>query len=46
MSTYAISGVCAAVAGLIVAADIRGADANNRECRQQQSARLPQRKRR
>lgn len=29
MSTYAISGVCAAVAGLIVAADIRGADANN-----------------
>lgn len=29
MFTYAISGVCAAVAGLIVAADIRGADANN-----------------
>ncbi|KAA8669388.1 galactofuranose ABC transporter, ATP-binding protein YtfT [Pantoea dispersa] len=29
MSTYVISGVCAAVAGLIVAADIRGADANN-----------------
>jgi len=29
MSTYAISGLCAAVAGLIVAADIRGADANN-----------------
>jgi simple sugar transport system permease protein len=26
---YAISGVCAAVAGLIVTADIRGADANN-----------------
>ncbi|MFH8134436.1 galactofuranose ABC transporter, ATP-binding protein YtfT [Pantoea osteomyelitidis] len=29
MSTYVISGLCAAVAGLIVAADIRGADANN-----------------
>ncbi|CAK6493289.1 Inner membrane ABC transporter permease protein YtfT [Pantoea sp. Nvir] len=29
MSTYAISGLCAAVAGLIVTADIRGADANN-----------------
>lgn len=29
MSSYAISGLCAAVAGLIVAADIRGADANN-----------------
>lgn len=29
MSTYAISGLCAAIAGLIVAADIRGADANN-----------------
>ena len=29
MSTYIISGLCAAVAGLIVAADIRGADANN-----------------
>ncbi len=29
MSTYLISGLCAAVAGLIVAADIRGADANN-----------------
>jgi galactofuranose transport system permease protein len=26
---YAISGICAAVAGLIVTADIRGADANN-----------------
>jgi len=26
---YAISGLCAAVAGLIVTADIRGADANN-----------------
>ncbi|WP_147197458.1 galactofuranose ABC transporter, ATP-binding protein YtfT [Pantoea sp. MBD-2R] len=29
MSTYIISGFCAAVAGLIVTADIRGADANN-----------------
>ncbi|GLR09406.1 sugar ABC transporter permease [Mixta theicola] len=29
MSAYVISGLCAAVAGLIVAADIRGADANN-----------------
>ena len=29
MSTYVISGMCAAVAGMIVAADIRGADANN-----------------
>lgn len=29
MTTYVISGLCAAVAGLIVAADIRGADANN-----------------
>jgi simple sugar transport system permease protein len=29
MSTYILSGVCAAIAGLIVAADIRGADANN-----------------
>jgi len=29
MTTYLISGLCAAVAGLIVAADIRGADANN-----------------
>ncbi len=29
MSTYVISGICAAVAGVIVAADIRGADANN-----------------
>ncbi|KQN53521.1 MULTISPECIES: galactofuranose ABC transporter, ATP-binding protein YtfT [unclassified Erwinia] len=29
MSTYLLSGLCAAVAGLIVAADIRGADANN-----------------
>lgn len=26
---YALSGLCAAIAGLIVAADIRGADANN-----------------
>ncbi|KAB8313550.1 ABC transporter permease [Erwinia endophytica] len=29
MSTYIVSGLCAGVAGLIVAADIRGADANN-----------------
>ncbi|WP_239952264.1 galactofuranose ABC transporter, ATP-binding protein YtfT [Pantoea sp. Z09] len=29
MSTYVMSGLCAAVAGLIVTADIRGADANN-----------------
>lgn len=29
IATYAISGVCAAVAGVIAAADIRGADANN-----------------
>ncbi|WP_311790643.1 MULTISPECIES: galactofuranose ABC transporter, ATP-binding protein YtfT [Pantoea] len=29
MSTYVISGLCAAIAGLIVTADIRGADANN-----------------
>lgn len=29
MSTYVISGICAAIAGIIVAADIRGADANN-----------------
>ena len=29
MSTYIISGFCAALAGLIVTADIRGADANN-----------------
>ncbi|WP_213993044.1 galactofuranose ABC transporter, ATP-binding protein YtfT [Sodalis sp. dw_96] len=29
MSTYILSGICASVAGLIVAADIRGADANN-----------------
>ncbi|MEI2264686.1 galactofuranose ABC transporter, ATP-binding protein YtfT [Erwinia sp. CGal63] len=29
MTTYILSGLCAAVAGLIVAADIRGADANN-----------------
>jgi simple sugar transport system permease protein len=26
---YALSGFCAAIAGIIVAADIRGADANN-----------------
>ncbi|MFY9996774.1 MAG: galactofuranose ABC transporter, ATP-binding protein YtfT [Leclercia sp.] len=29
MLTYVLSGVCAAIAGIIVAADIRGADANN-----------------
>ena len=29
VSTYVASGLCAAVAGLIVAGDIRGADANN-----------------
>lgn len=29
MSTYVISGLMAAIAGIIVAADIRGADANN-----------------
>ncbi|WP_413736622.1 galactofuranose ABC transporter, ATP-binding protein YtfT [Sodalis sp. RH21] len=29
MSTYVLSGLCAAIAGLIVTADIRGADANN-----------------
>lgn len=29
MSAYLLSGLCAAVAGLIVTADIRGADANN-----------------
>lgn len=29
MLTYVLSGVCAAVAGVIVTADIRGADANN-----------------
>ncbi|SJN57176.1 Inner membrane ABC transporter permease protein YtfT [Vibrio ruber DSM 16370] len=29
ISTYVISGITAAVAGMIVAADIRGADANN-----------------
>ncbi len=29
MSSYIISGFCAAVAGVIVTADIRGADANN-----------------
>jgi len=28
-SAYAISGLCAAIAGMIVTADIRGADANN-----------------
>lgn len=29
LATYAISGLCAALAGMIVTADIRGADANN-----------------
>lgn len=29
ISVYALSGFCAAIAGIIVAADIRGADANN-----------------
>ena len=29
MMVYALSGLCAAIAGIIVAADIRGADANN-----------------
>jgi simple sugar transport system permease protein len=29
MLTYVLSGVCAAIAGVIVTADIRGADANN-----------------
>lgn len=29
IAVYAISGLCAALAGVIVAADIRGADANN-----------------
>ncbi|WP_323014260.1 ABC transporter permease [Devosia sp.] len=29
MLVYALSGLCAAIAGVIVAADIRGADANN-----------------
>ncbi|MGK0704188.1 galactofuranose ABC transporter, ATP-binding protein YtfT [Yokenella regensburgei] len=29
MLTYVLSGACAAIAGIIVAADIRGADANN-----------------
>lgn len=29
IATYAISGICAAVAGVIAASDIRGADANN-----------------
>lgn len=29
MLTYMLSGLCAAIAGIIVAADIRGADANN-----------------
>lgn len=29
MLVYALSGVCAAIAGVIVAGDIRGADANN-----------------
>ncbi|MGG8169154.1 ABC transporter permease [Klebsiella aerogenes] len=29
MLAYVLSGICAAIAGIIVAADIRGADANN-----------------
>jgi len=29
MMVYALSGFCAAIAGIVVAADIRGADANN-----------------
>ncbi|MBS1304086.1 ABC transporter permease, partial [Loktanella sp. SALINAS62] len=29
IAVYVASGLCAAVAGIIVAADIRGADANN-----------------
>lgn len=29
MGTYMLSGLCAAIAGIIVTADIRGADANN-----------------
>jgi simple sugar transport system permease protein len=29
MLTYVLSGLCAAIAGIIVTADIRGADANN-----------------
>ncbi len=29
MAVYALSGLCAAIAGVIVAADIKGADANN-----------------
>ena len=29
LATYAISGLCAAMAGMIVTADIHGADANN-----------------
>lgn len=29
LATYAISGICAALAGMIVTADIHGADANN-----------------
>ncbi len=29
MLTYILSGICAAIAGIVVAADIRGADANN-----------------
>lgn len=29
LAVYAVSGLCAAVAGVIVAADIKGADANN-----------------
>jgi simple sugar transport system permease protein len=29
MAVYVLSGLCAAIAGIIVAADIKGADANN-----------------
>ena len=29
LAVYAVSGCCAAVAGIIIAADIKGADANN-----------------
>src|SRR6187431_3258364 len=29
MSVYCVAGLCAALAGMIAAADIRGADANN-----------------
>ncbi|NKF34728.1 ABC transporter permease, partial [Pseudomonas sp. BGM005] len=29
MAVYMLSGLCASIAGIIVAADIKGADANN-----------------